>query len=118
MFDTTTAIILTVFALALLVAPFVAGAYFQRRAGRYADEMLEDNAGEFNKQIRGNAVALLVRRSIWGLLFLWLAVPSFRDRLAGGSSWGFLIFSLLAVLCFTFAIFGYKRELKRLKPLK
>ncbi|HLM00417.1 MAG TPA: hypothetical protein VK400_05125 [Pyrinomonadaceae bacterium] len=50
MFDLTTAIILTVFALALLVAPFIADAYFQRKAARYADEILEGDVEEFNNR--------------------------------------------------------------------
>ena len=118
MFDATTAIILTVFALALLVAPFIADAYFQRKAARYADEMLEGNVEEFNKQIRGNAVATLVRRSIWGLFFLTGIMLNFRAVWEHGLNRWILVLLVLAVSCFIFAILGYRSELKRLKPLK
>lgn len=118
MFDTATVIILTVFALALLIAPFVGDAYFQRKAAHYADEILEGNVEEFNKQIRGNAVATLTRRSIWGLLFLSGIMMNFRAvREHGFNRWIFVLL-ILAVSSFIFAILGCKSELKRLKPLK
>lgn len=118
MFDTATVIILTVFALALLVAPFVADAYFQRKAARYADEILADNVDEFNKQIRGNAVATLVRRSIWGLFFLAGTILNLRAVWELGFRRWHFVFLMLAVSSFIFAILGCRSELKRLKPLQ
>ncbi|HEX8737154.1 MAG TPA: hypothetical protein VF721_17615 [Pyrinomonadaceae bacterium] len=118
MFDATTAIILTVFALALLVAPVIADAYFQRKAARYADEILEDNAEEFNKQIRANAVATLIRRSIWGLFFLAGIMLNLRAVWEYGLNRWIFVLLILAVSCFIFAVSGYGSELKRLKPLQ
>jgi NhaP-type Na+/H+ or K+/H+ antiporter len=118
MFGAATAVILVVFGLALLVSPFIVNAYFQRKAGRYEDEILEDKVGEFNKQIKGKAVALLIRRSIWGLLFLSGMILNFRAVLEQGFSWWKLVFPLLGIACFVSGILGYRSELKRLKPLK
>lgn len=118
MFDTSTVIILTVFALALFVAPFVADAYFQRKAARYADEILEGNVEEFNKQIRGNAVAALARRSIWGLLFLSGIMLNFRAVWEHGFNRWIFVLLILAASCFIFAILGCRSELKRLKSLQ
>jgi hypothetical protein len=80
--------------------------------------MLAGNAEEFNKQVRSSAIALLVRRSIRGLLFLSLIILNFRAAPEHRFGWRFLIFPLLAIVCFTLSGLGCKSELKRLKPLK
>src|SRR5215213_5863818 len=118
MFGAATAIILAVFGLALLVSPFIVNAYFQRKASRFSDEILEYNVEEFNKRVKAKAVAVLVRRSIWGLLFISGIILNFRAISERGFNWLTLVFPLLGIACFVFGILGYRDELKRLKPLK
>lgn len=44
--------------------------YHQRRAEKYADEILLSQPKEYNKQIKSRANIYLVSRILWGLLFL------------------------------------------------
>lgn len=117
MFDSITAIILAIFALALLVSPFVVNAIYQNKAKVYADEIIEGNIVEFNKQIKANAVVVLVRRTIWGLLFLSGFVLNFRAAAEQEFHWLKIVYLIVGMTCITFGVLGYRKELKRLRTL-
>lgn len=118
MFENGAIILTTIFSMLFLVAPFIVNAFYQRRARRFADEILKANSSDYNRQIRANAVILLVRRSLWALFVLSVAILNFRLFLSEKLEWWLAGVILLGLGCFAFGIFGYKTELKKLKTLE
>ena len=100
-----------------LIAPFAVNFFYQRKAARRADDLLAENAVEFNRQIRANAVIVLVRRSLWGLFLLFVI---FRNTggVWGAGYWFTTMVILSGMACFAFGLRGYKTELGRLKSLE
>lgn len=117
MFEKGTIIILAVFSFLFLLSPFVVNIFYQRKAKQFADDILAENVAEYNKQIRGNAVILLVRRSLWALFVLSGVILNFRALLDEGFKWLIIGVCLLGIACFAFGIQGYRAEIKRLKTL-
>lgn len=118
MFEQSTILLLGFFSILFLVAPFVVNAFYQHRAARLSDEILSGNVDEYNRQIKANALILLVRRCIWGLFFLSGLIWNYERVLQQGFSW--LTFSVLClgIMCFAFGFWGYFNELKRIKSLE
>lgn len=105
-----------ILALVILVLIGVGNNYYQRKARRYADEMLKDNPEEWNKRIKANAWRYLISRGIWGLLF-----TSFIYNIWNVSQ-EIIIFKLVmffgGVLFIVWGIAGFWGEMKRLQDLK
>lgn len=87
MLDYGAYILTAIFSILFLVAPFIVNAFYQRRAQRFSDAMLKGDSAEFNRQIRANAVILLVRRSFWALFLFLVAILSFRHFLKEDLEW-------------------------------
>jgi hypothetical protein len=117
MFETGTIIFWIVLGIAVSAAPIIFDTYFQKKSALYADQALEGNLSEYNRQIRISAATTLIRRIIWGLFFLSWVVWNFRTVLDDGFSLMAVIAISLGIICFGFGIWGYKKELKRLKDL-
>ena len=118
MFENGAFILTAIFSILFLVAPFIVNAVYQYRARHFSDEMLEGNTVEFNRQIRANAIVLLVRRSLWALFLFFVAIFSFRYFLKERLEWWLAGTILFGVGCFAFGIYGYRNELKRLKTFE
>ncbi|HEY8563036.1 MAG TPA: hypothetical protein VIL74_21850 [Pyrinomonadaceae bacterium] len=118
MIETGTLLITAMFSLFFLIAPFAVNAFYQRRAARHADEMLAENAAEFNRRVRTNAFILLIRRGLWGLFAMFCLSAYFRSMSEVEINWLTLIFFLTGIACFAFGAWGFKKELKRLKTLE
>ena len=118
MFESGAIILTTVFSILFLVAPFIVNAFYQHRARCFSDEIIKGNTGEFNRQIRANAVILLVRRSLWAVFMFLVAGLYFRRFFNDGLDWWLTGIILLGLGCFAFGIIGYRTELQRLKTLE
>ena len=96
---------------------FAGNYYYQRKGRRYADEMLKNIPEEYNKQIKANAYRILISRIIWGLIFLSGVIWNFKQTVAYGFSRLTALVIVLGLFFIVWGIFGFRREMKRVKIL-
>ena len=95
---------------------FLAQYYYQRKALRYADELLEKYPTEYSKQIKANAYRYLISRIIWGVLFLSRVVLNYQQILVDGFNWITGTAAVFGIVFIIWGILGFRSEMKYIKP--
>jgi hypothetical protein len=57
----------------LVALPFI-NRFYQKRADKFADNLLKDNPPEYKKQVKGNAYRYLIGYWIWAILSGFLEI--------------------------------------------
>ena len=97
---------------------FLINHHYQRKARHYADEMLRGIPHEFNRQIKGNALTVLIRSVIWGALTVWLLIANLGYFVDGELSLTSQILLLIDIVIgigiVLWGVWNYRVEMKRL----
>ncbi len=96
----------------LVALPFI-NRFYQKRADEFADNLLKDNPPEYNKQVKGNAYRYLIGYWIWAILSGFLGLYNIWNQ-SGTVLIYKIIYLMISLSLFTFGVWSYKKELKKL----